>query len=320
MSAFIKKNSEKCYLTQNDYLKNRFGQKVVKLSVNAGLSCPNRDGKKTTGGCTYCSAYLSGDFSQNADISITNQLHMQKEILRKKWGECLYIPYFQAGSNTYAPLETLKKMYSEALSFENTVGISIATRADCVDTEIAVYLKKLSESTYLTVELGLQTIHDKTARNINRCHTYQDFLDEITYLNFELGNQDSPTFVGRWFEKKINDVSHMVTLNAGSALYFMTDGAKSVDVVFTNICKYEDPYFSYSIDGSEPVRQHVTKCKVELPDDGMHVVIIYADGIDENDLLRIACSLESKSEHPFAKAIIAKGNELGISATETTDF
>ena len=75
--------------------------------------------------------------------------------------------------------------------------------------------------------------------------TYQNFLDGITYLNFELGKQDSPTFVGRWFEKKINGTSHMVTLNDGSALYFMTDGAKTVDVIFTNICKYEDPYFSY---------------------------------------------------------------------------
>ena len=138
--------------------------------------------------------------------------------------------------------------------------------------------------------------------------TYQNFLDGITYLNFELGKQDSPTFVGRWFEKKINNVSHMVTLNDGSALYFMTDGAKSVDVVFTNICKYEDPYFSYSIDGSEPVRQHVTKSKVELPDDGMHVVIIYADGIDEN--------AESKWVHEvgfaFKKISVETGSVYGI--------
>lgn len=212
MSAFIKKNSGKCYLTQNDYLKNRFGQKVVKLSVNAGLSCPNRDGKKSTGGCTYCSASLSGDFSQSADISITNQLYMQKEILKKKWGECLYIPYFQAGSNTYAPLETLKKMYSEALSFENTVGISIATRADCVDTEIADYLKKLSESTYLTVELGLQSIHDKTACSINRCHTYQDFLDTYRLLK----------------ERNINICVHIINGLPGESTEMMMQTAREV--------------------------------------------------------------------------------------------
>ena len=138
--------------------------------------------------------------------------------------------------------------------------------------------------------------------------TYQEFLDGLTYLNFELGEQNSPTFVGRWFEKKINDASHMVTLNDGSALYFMTDGASSVDVVFTNICKYEDPYFSYSIDGAEPVRQHVTKPEVALPDDKMHVVIIYTDGIDEN--------AESKWVHEvgfaFKKISVETGSVYGI--------
>ena len=138
--------------------------------------------------------------------------------------------------------------------------------------------------------------------------TYQEFLDGVTYLNFELGEQNSPTFVGRWFEKKINDASHMVTLNDGSALYFMTDGASSVDVVFTNICKYEDPYFSYSIDGAEPVRQHVTKPEVALPDDKMHVVIIYTDGIDEN--------AESKWVHEvgfaFKKISVETGSVYGI--------
>ena len=138
--------------------------------------------------------------------------------------------------------------------------------------------------------------------------TYQEFLDGLTYLNFELGEQNSPTFVGRWFEKNINDASHMVTLNDGSALYFMTDGASSVDVVFTNICKYEDPYFSYSIDGAEPVRQHVTKPEVALPDDKMHVVIIYTDGIDEN--------AESKWVHEvgfaFKKISVETGSVYGI--------
>lgn len=138
--------------------------------------------------------------------------------------------------------------------------------------------------------------------------TYQEFLDGLTYLNFELGEQDSPTFVGRWFEKKINDTSHMVTLNDGSALYFMTDGAKTVDVIFTNICKYEDPYFSYSIDGSEPVRQHVTESTVSLPDDKMHTVIIYTDGIDEN--------AESKWVHEvgfaFKKISVEMGSVYGI--------
>ena len=147
---------------------------------------------------------------------------------------------------------------------------------------VTIVLCACSAENESETEETTEYLESKTEVETTVLDTYQDFLDEITYLNFELGNQDSPTFVGRWFEKKINDVSHMVTLNAGSALYFMIDGAKSVNVIFTNICENEEPYFSYSIDGAEPVRQRVTEPSVVLPDDKMHTVIIYTDGIDEN--------------------------------------
>lgn len=147
---------------------------------------------------------------------------------------------------------------------------------------VTIALCSCSVENELETEKATQYLESEVEVETTVLDTYQEFLDGLTYLNFELGEQDSPTFVGRWFEKKINGTSHMVTLNDGSALYFMTDGAKTVDITFTNICKYEDPYFSYSIDGSEPVRQHVTESTVALPDEKMHAVIIYTDGIDEN--------------------------------------
>ncbi len=182
MNAFINLFNEKRYLTQNNYLRNRFGNKTVKLCLNAGIGCPNRDGTKSKNGCTYCSSLLSGDFSGCSQSSISEQLLQQKNLMSGKWKDCLYIAYFQTGSNTYAPLCVLKKLYEEALSFPGVVGISIATRADCISKETAKYLSELSEKTYLTVELGLQTIHDCTAVKINRCHTYGEFIETYNIL------------------------------------------------------------------------------------------------------------------------------------------
>ena len=110
---------------------------------------------------------------------------------------------------------------------------------------VTIALCSCSVENELETEKATQYLESEVEVETTVLDTYQEFLDGLTYLNFELGEQDSPTFIGRWFEKKINDTSHMVTLNDGSALYFMTDGAKTVDVIFTNICKYEDPYFSY---------------------------------------------------------------------------
>ncbi|MGN0674362.1 MAG: TIGR01212 family radical SAM protein, partial [Oscillospiraceae bacterium] len=167
----------KRYNTQNAYLKSRFGKKTVKVSLNGGFSCPNIDGTKGVGGCTYCSARGSGDFGGDPGKSIAEQFAAVKSRLERKWGtDLLYIPYFQANTNTYAPLDKLKRLFGEALSRENAVGLAVSTRPDCISEETADYLAELSRQTYLTVELGLQTVHDVTAKKINRCHTYEDFL------------------------------------------------------------------------------------------------------------------------------------------------
>lgn len=179
-------NDNKRYHTQNYFLSHKFGKKVIKLSLNAGFSCPNRDGSKGTGGCIYCSSSGSGDFSGCPSDDIVTQLEKQKKMMSSKWHDGFYIPYFQAGTNTYAPAEKLISLYETALKFENTVGIAIATRADCISDELIDYFTELSKRTYLTIELGLQSVYDSTAEKINRCHTYAEFLQ--TYQKLKAGN------------------------------------------------------------------------------------------------------------------------------------
>ena len=165
----------KRYHTYNYFLRTKFGGKVMKISLNGGFTCPNIDGTKGVGGCTYCSSSGSGDFAGNPSLDIHRQFEEVKAMMTNKW-EGKYIAYFQANTKTYAPLSRLKTLYESALSEKDVIGLSVATRADCISEEIADYLKELSEKTYLTVELGLQTIHDKTGERINRCHSYADFL------------------------------------------------------------------------------------------------------------------------------------------------
>lgn len=181
-SNFIYSDDNKRYHTYNYYLRHRFGQKVFKVPLNVDLGCPNRDGTKGIGGCIFCSAKMSGDFAGNPCDDIKTQFNKIKEKMHHKWNEGLYIPYFQAGSNTYADVETLRSMYYTALDFNGVVGLSIATRADCINEEIADLLEEISKKTYLTVEIGLQSIYDKTAKLCNRCHTYNDFLNGFELL------------------------------------------------------------------------------------------------------------------------------------------
>lgn len=167
----------KRFLTLDAVLKKQFGEKVVKIPLNAGLTCPNRDGFKGRGGCIYCSERLSGEFGGDPADSFEQQFEKTRKLYYNKWGQTLYIPYLQAGTNTYAPLERLRKIYDCALSLPGAVGLSIATRADCISDGIAELLAEFSKKTYLTVELGLQSSNDETAERINRCHSFSDFLD-----------------------------------------------------------------------------------------------------------------------------------------------
>lgn len=164
----------KRYHTWNYFLQNKFGSKVTKIALNGGFTCPNIDGTKGIGGCTYCSGG-SGEFAGNVKKSISEQFLEVVERMHLKWQDTKYIPYFQANTNTYAPLEKLKSLYEEALSQKDVVGLAIATRPDCIEDDVLDYLEELSKRTYLLIELGLQSIFDETGNRINRCHSYFEF-------------------------------------------------------------------------------------------------------------------------------------------------
>lgn len=174
---------EKRFLSIDAVFKREFGSKTVKIPLNAGLGCPNRDGSRGVGGCVYCSSSLSGEFAGSPALTLADQFEATKRLYLNKWGETAYIAYLQAGSNTYAPAERLKRIYDEALAIPGVCGLSVATRADCISEEIAGLLSEISERTYLTVELGLQSSNDRTARLINRCHSYQEFLEGYRLLS-----------------------------------------------------------------------------------------------------------------------------------------
>ena len=171
----------KRYHTLNYYLKNRFHEKVYKVSLNAGFTCPNIDGTKGYGGCIYCSKTGSGEFGGNINDDLITQFNKVKEVMDKKW-HGKYIAYFQARSNTYAPVNILKERYETVLKLDNVIGLFIATRCDCITDECLDYLTFLNKRTYLTIELGLQTIHESTSKLINRGHTLKEFTDTVKRL------------------------------------------------------------------------------------------------------------------------------------------
>ncbi len=181
-NKFKYSNTNKRYYTYDFYLKNKFGCKVFKVPLDAGFTCPNRDGTVGTGGCIFCNAQGSGEFSGDRLDSLQTQFEKMKNVLHKKWPVAKYIAYFQAFTNTYAPVEILKKKFESFINMKNVVGISIATRPDCLPENILDYLENLSKKTELWVELGLQTINDKTAKLINRGYDYNVFLNAVKEL------------------------------------------------------------------------------------------------------------------------------------------
>lgn len=173
---------EKRFHSMDYDLKQRYGEKVYKITLDAGMTCPNRDGTKGSRGCIFCSAHGSGDFAGNAALSITEQLKAGKEILLKKRPVHSYIAYFQAFTNTYAPISYLEKVYTEAVQDPDIKILSIATRPDCLDKEIIALLKQMNQKKPVWVELGLQTIHPETSRYIRRGYDLPVFEKAVSDL------------------------------------------------------------------------------------------------------------------------------------------
>ena len=172
----------KRYYTWNRYLRDQFGCKVYKVALDAGFDCPNRDGTVAFGGCTFCSAAGSGDFAGDRVDPIPVQFEKIKEKMQHKWKDGKTMAYFQAYTNTHAPLPVLKEKFEAALACEGVMGLSIATRPDCLPDDVVEYLAELNERTYLWIELGLQTVHERTANLINRAHDYATYIEGVEKL------------------------------------------------------------------------------------------------------------------------------------------
>ena len=211
MNKFPYTSDNKRYHTWNYHLREKFGCKVFKIALNAGFTCPNIDGTRGFGGCTYC-LDGSGDFAGNPADSLLKQFDEIKTRMHKKWPEAKYSPYFQAHTNTYAPASVLRERFEPVLAQDGVVGLSIATRADCLADDVLEYLSELNNRTYLIAELGLQTIFDETGERINRCHTYAEFLEGFEKLK----------------ERGINVCVHLIDGLPGETKEMMLESAAAV--------------------------------------------------------------------------------------------
>lgn len=186
-------DTNKRYHTLDYFYRHKFGCKVFKISLNGGFTCPNIDGTVGTRGCIYCSRLGSGEFAGKSCDDLVKQFNDIKNVMNNKWSG-KYIGYFQARTNTYAPVSVLKEKYETILGMDGVVGLSIATRPDSISDECLDYLTDLNKRTFLTVELGLQSIHEVTTKLINRCHTLDCFVDMVNKLR----------------ERNINVVVHII--------------------------------------------------------------------------------------------------------------
>lgn len=173
---------EKKFYSLDYFYRQKFGSKVARVTLDGGFTCPNRDGTVSFGGCVFCGVAGAGEFCAEKTLPIVQQIKVQKEKLQTKWKDLKIIPYFQSFTNTYASVEVLRKKYEEALCSDDCVGLSIATRADCLGSDVLDLLEELSKRTFLQVELGLQTVNDKTAQVINRGYSLDVFTQSVLEL------------------------------------------------------------------------------------------------------------------------------------------
>ncbi|MFC4780473.1 TIGR01212 family radical SAM protein [Eubacterium multiforme] len=181
-AIIVKEWNGKRYHSLNYFLRHKFNEKVFKISLDGGFSCPNRDGTISIGGCLFCSESGSGDYAGDRNLSISKQFCDMKKMMNKKWKDGKYIAYFQAFTNTYAPVEELRRKYTEAIEEDGVVALAIATRPDCLGDDVLDLLEEINKNIYVWIELGLQTVSDETARKINRGYKLDVFEDATRKL------------------------------------------------------------------------------------------------------------------------------------------
>ena len=209
-------SDNKRYHTLTYYYKEKFNAKVCKVSLNANFTCPNIDGTKGYGGCIYCSKLGSGEFGGNPKESLLTQFEKGKTMMQRKWPNAKLIAYFQANTNTYASIDKLKECFEPFINRKDCIGLAIATRSDAISNECLDYLEDISKRTYLIIELGLQTIHNKTSKLINRCSTLENFDNMVKKLKERNINVVVHIINGLPFETEemmIETVKHLNKLN-----------------------------------------------------------------------------------------------------------
>lgn len=210
--------------TLNAYLKNRFGRKIYKLTIDGGMTCPNRDGKVGFGGCIFCGGNGSGSFCPSVDLSITDQIEEGKKLLKNKIKEGGYIAYFQSHTNTYAAVPYLRKIFYEAVNHPDIVGISIGTRPDCLEDEVLKLLEELAKIKPLWVELGLQTINENTAILINRCYplkVYDQAVKNLKNIGAEVVTHVILGLPGETEEQMLETVAYSSKVSDGIKLQLL---------------------------------------------------------------------------------------------------
>ena len=204
---------EKPYRSLDYHLRERYGEKIYKLSLNGGMTCPNRDSTLGSRGCIFCSAGGSGDFAGDASLSITEQIERQKEGIRRKFPAKHFIAYFQAYTNTYAPADVLERIFTEALAHPEIVGLSIGTRPDCLPEDVLELLSVLNRRKPVSVELGLQTIHERTASYIRRGYPLSCFDTAVSELRKRRLEVIVHTILGLPGESRADIIQTMEYLN-----------------------------------------------------------------------------------------------------------
>ena len=224
---------DKRYRSFSYEMKNIFGSKIIKLSLDGGFTCPNRDGTLATKGCIFCGEEGSGEFAASRELDIKDQIESQKEMMSKKWNSGKYIAFFQNFTNTYSTYEDLKQKYNAAISEEGVVGLAIATRPDCLSEEVLDLLEEMNKKTFLWIELGLQTIHDKTAKFIRRGYSldcYDKAIEQLKKRNIKVVTHLIFGLPGESREDSLESVRYVAKTNTWGVKFHLLYIQKETDI------------------------------------------------------------------------------------------
>lgn len=306
-------NSKHPFYSANDYYKEIFGEKIIKLSVDGGFTCPNRDGTLSYGGCIFCSSKGSGNFAADRNLSIARQYEQMKEKMSSKWNSGKYMVYFQAYTNTYAPVEKLRRLYYEAIEPSDVVALSIATRPDCINKAVLELLEELSQKVYVTVELGLQTSNEKSAQFINRC--YDNSVYEKAVYNMNSIGIDTITHIILGLPNETCETMH------NSVKYAVSCGTKGIKLQLLHIIKgtalydyyIKQPFKYFTLDEYVSTVVNIIE---ELPP---NIVIHRITGdADKRELFEPWWSLDKRRVlNSISKEFIKRGTFQGIRADLT---